>query len=99
MTKNDVQKCLVSYGFFPMTKVLIELESKNRFEDCALILEAMQEYRLKFHIVEDDIPTQYSKEFEKEYFSYFKKSDGEGELIAKSNLEYYIKDIKERLKL
>lgn len=99
MTTNDVQKCLISYGFFPMTLVLRELELAERFEECKIILGAMLDYRKRFTIVSEDIPTQYSKEFEQEYFSYFSKLDDKYELIAKSNLEYYVGDIKKRLQL
>ena len=99
MTKNDIQKCLLSYGFYPMTLVLKELEAQDRFEKCKEILDAMQDYRIRFSIVEDNIPTKWSKAFEKEYFSYFKNLDKNGELLAKGNLRGYIKDIKNRLEL
>ena len=98
MTENDIHKCLVSYGFFPMTLILKELESENKFEDCALILKSMISYRERFKLVEDNIPTKWSEKFEEEYYSYFKNLDVKGELLAKGNMEYYIKDIKKRLK-
>lgn len=99
MTENDIHKCLISYGFFPMTLVLKELEQENRFEECNIILKAMLSYRERFKIVEDDIPTQWSEDFEKEYYSYFKKLDDKGELLARGNTDYYLRDIKNRLKL
>lgn len=99
MTENDIHKCLISYGFFPMSLVLKELEKENRFEECSEILKAMLSYRERFKIVEDDIPTQWSEEFEKEYYSYFKKLDTKGELLARGNTDYYLRDIKNRLKL
>lgn len=99
MDKNSIQKCLLSYGFYPMTLILKELEAQDRFEECKEILDAMQDYRQRFSIVEDDIPTKWSEEFEKEYFSYFKNLDEHEELLIKSCLSYYIKDIKGRLNL
>jgi len=99
MTQNDIQKCLVSYGFYPMTLVLKELEVQNRFEECSEILNAMQDYRIRFSIVEDNILTQWSEEFEKEYLSYFKNVGDDDRLLIESNLKYYIKDIKSRLSL
>ena len=97
MQENNIHKCLISFGFFPMTLILKELESEDRFEECISILNAMNTYRKKFNIVEDDIPTKWSESFEKEYYSYFSKLDINGELLAKSNMEYYLKEIKKRL--
>jgi len=97
LTENDIHKCLLSYGIYPMTLILKELETENRFEACAFILKAVLSYRAKYVNIIDDIPTQWSEDFEKEYYDYF-KSDEHRE-IAKSNLEYYIKDIKKRLGL
>ena len=99
MIELDVHKCLISYGFFPFTLILKELEQDNKFEECSIILNAMKSYRERFKIVEDTIPTQWSKKFEEEYYSYFKNLDANGELIAKENVKYYCKDIKQRLKL
>jgi hypothetical protein len=99
LTENDTHKCLISYEFFPMTKILQELEQVERFEECNIILNTMNNYRERFKIVTDDIPTQYSKDFENEYYSYFKKLDDNLQLIARSNIEYYIADIKKRLLL
>lgn len=82
-----------------MTKILKELEQEGRFEECAIILKSMVSYKDKFKLVEDDIPTQWSEEFEKEYYNCFKKLDSSGELLARSNMDYYLKEIKERLKL
>lgn len=99
MTELDIHKCLFSYGTYPMTMILHHLEMEDRFEDCQLILDSMTSYKAKFKNVTDELPTKWSKEFEEEYFSYFKKISPEGELLAKGNLEYYIKDIMKRLKL
>lgn len=99
MEENNIHKCLISYGFFPFTIILKELEEQDRFEECGIILRAMTSYRKKFKLVEDDIPTKWSDSFENEYYSYFKKIDENGILLAKSNILYYLKDIKQRLKL
>lgn len=99
MTELDVHKCLLSYGFFPMTKVLKKLEKDERYEDCDVILKSMITYREKYKLVEDYIPTKWSQEFEYLYFSYFEKVDETEKLIAKGNLKYYIDDIKKRLQL
>ena len=99
MTELDVHKCLISYGFFPFTLILKDLEKDSRFEECSTILNAMNSYRQRFKIVEETIPTQWSKEFEDEYYSYFTKLDENLQLIAKSNIQWYLKDIKQRLKL
>ena len=99
MTENDIHKCLLSYGIYPMTLILKELEEENRFETCAFILKAVLSYRVKYPIIEDDIPTQWSEDFEKEYYSYFKALSPEGNLLARENMEYYLKDIKKRLQL
>ena len=97
MTENDVHKCLIAYRFFPMTLILKDLEKDNQFEKCKIILDAMVSYIQRFKVVEDDIPTQWSKEFEEEYYSYFKKIDSNGVLLAKGNIDYYLSDIKKRL--
>ena len=97
MTENDVHKCLISYGFYPMTLIIKELEQQDRFEECLIIHSAMLVYRKRFTIVEDDIPTRWSEEFEKEYFSMFKVVSDSGRLLIEDNLEYYLKDIKRRL--
>jgi len=54
----------------------------------------MLSYREKFKIVEDEIPTQWSEKFEEDYYNYFSNH-----YLVKSNMKYYIKDIKNRLKL
>lgn len=94
MTENDIHKCLISYGFFPMTLILKELEKDNRFLECEVILKSMLSYREKFTIVEYDVPTQWSEEFEKQYYSYF-----DNHYLVKENMTYYLKDIRSRLKL
>lgn len=96
MTEIAITKCLASYGFYPFTIILRELEQQDRFEECARILEVMNAYRERFSIVEDDIPTQWSEKFEEEYYGYFKAVNRER---MKSNVEEYIKDIKNRIKL
>lgn len=93
MTDTNIHKCLVSYGFFPMTLILKELESIDEFEKCSVILSGMVSYREKFKIVEDYGPTSWSEDFEKEYYSLFKKNAD----IAKNNMEFYLNDIKKRL--
>ena len=99
MTENDIHKCLMSFGFYPFTLILKELEEQQRFEECDVILNAMNSYRNRFKIVTDDIPTKWSKEFEDEYFSYFKKLDSEGQLIARENVKWYLGEIRKRLEL
>ena len=99
MLENEIHKCLIYFGFFPMTLIIKELEYQEKFEECCQILNAMNTYRKRFTIVEDDIPTQWSEKFEKEYYSYFKKLDDNGELLAKGNMNYYLKEIKQKLKL
>lgn len=99
MQETDVHKCLISYGFYPMTLIIKSLEEDNRFEECAIILDAMLSYRKRFSIVEDEIPTRWSKDFEKEYLSLFKTVSESGRLLIEDNLEYYLKDIRQRLKL
>ena len=99
MTELDVHKCLISYGFFPMTLILKELESQDRFEECDIILKSMISYRERFKIVEDDVPTIWSQDFEIKYYSYFEKVDCNGVLLAKNNMDYYLSDISSRLKL
>lgn len=96
MTEKDVHKCLISFGFYPMTLILKELEQDNRFEECKIILEAMNSYREKFKIVTEYIPTKWSKKFEEEYYSYFKTED---KSLVDNAINYYTKDIKNRLKL
>lgn len=96
MKERDVYRCLLSYGFYPMTLVLKDLEKEDRFEECNFILEAMNSYKEKIKL--DDIveiSTKWSEDYKKEYYTYF---GWEIELIE-NNLNYYIKDIKNRLKL
>lgn len=99
MTELDIHKCLISYGFFPMTLILKKLEEAERYEDCDIIINAMISYRERFKLVTDDIPTKWSVEFEKDYYSYFKKADSNGLLLAKQNIDFYIKDIEKRLSI
>lgn len=98
-TENDVQKCLLSYGFFSMTKILKELEEEDRFEECQAILDAMINFKERFIVFKDRLPLQWSEKMEQEYYKYFSNLTDEGELVAKQNLEWYLKDIKKRLKL
>lgn len=94
MKENDVHKCLLSYGFYPMTLVLKELEGREEFEKCKNILDAMNSYKERFNVQYD---TYCSDNLKKEYFSYFQEKNIKE--LAKSNVDYYIKDIKNRLKL
>lgn len=94
MTENDLHKCLLAHGFYPMVLVLRELEKQERFEECTIILDAMNSYKERYNVEYD---TFYSKKLEEEYFSYYKEYRFLE--LAKSNVEYYIKDIKNRLKL
>lgn len=98
-TENDVQKCLLSYGFFSMTKILKELEEEDRFEECQAILDAMIAFKDRFSFFKEKLPLQWSEKLEQEYYNYFEKLTDEGELLAKKNLEGYLKEIKKRLKL
>jgi len=97
MTELEIHKCLLSYGFYPMTLVLDQLESIEDYETCDKILKAMISYREKYKLVEEDIPTKWSKEFEKQYLSYYKNVDSDGQLLIIGNLEYYLNDIKKIL--
>jgi methenyltetrahydromethanopterin cyclohydrolase len=97
MTENDVHKCLMSYGVFPMTTILKELEEQNRFEECHIIHSSILSYINRYPSIVGHIKTQWSKDFEKEYYAYFKNE--EYKQIAKENLEWYLKDIKKRLQL
>lgn len=99
MEELDVHKCLIIYGFFPMTKVLKKLEKEQRFEECDVILKSMVSYRTRIDLKQEDVPTQWSQEFEDLYFSYFEKVDETEKLIAKGNLKFYVDDIKKRLQL
>ena len=94
MTERDIHKCLISFGFYPMTLILKELEGHQRFEECSIILNAMNSYRKRFYIVEDDIPTKWSEEFKKEYYSYFSNHP-----LVDDNIEFYLDDIRKRLAL
>lgn len=94
MTEKDIHKCLISYGFYPLTLILKELEHKNRFEECSIILNAMMSYRERFKLVEEDIPTKWSEEFKKEYYSYFSNHP-----LVDNNVELFLQDIRKRLAL
>lgn len=96
MTEKEIHKCLISTGFYPMTVVLKDLEKQNRFEECAIILNAMKSYREKYKIVTDEIPTKWSEDFQKEYYSYFNTSDRD---LIDDIVSYHVKDIENRLKL
>lgn len=99
MIEEDIHKCILSYGFFTLTLILKELEEQDRYEECNTILKAMISYRERFKIIKEEIPTRWSEDFEKEYYSYFKKLDSNGELLARGNMEGYLLDIKKRLQL
>ena len=96
MTEKDVHKCLISTGFYPMTIILQILEKENRFEECVFILESMNSYREKYKIVADEIPTQWSEEFRNQHYRFFKNAD---KSLIDNSVDYYVKDIKNRLKL
>jgi hypothetical protein len=97
--ENDIHKCLVSYGFFPMTLILKELEEEENYEMCDVILKCMNTFSSRFKVIGDEVPTQWSQEFEDEYYGYFKNLNSEGELLAKDNIIYYLQDIRKRLNL
>lgn len=96
MLENDIHKLLLAYGLLPMNKVLSGLEAKERYEECFEIKSAIDTFKSRFRLAlygDKDIET------EEEYYEYYKQySDKCGEII-KSNMEYYIKEIKEKLSL
>lgn len=100
MTENDIHKCILSYGLMAFTKLLNELELQERFEECAVLFSALNSFLAKYpFIFENDSFTKWSKEREDKYYEHLMeitKTDG---TVAKSNMEFYIKDIKQRLKL
>jgi hypothetical protein len=95
----DVHKCLLSYGFFPMLLILREKELKEEYLICAKIKNAIISFKENHPFLGEEYKTKYTEEIEKEYYSYFKRLTFEGELLAKKNIVYYLKDIKQRLNI
>ncbi len=99
MTQNDIHKCIISYGLYPLTLVIKELEDSESYEKCAEIKNAVEEYKRKFDYLKTGELERWSIELEMEYFNELTritKTDGS---IVKSNMEWYVKDIKKRLKI
>jgi len=96
MKENDIHKLLLSYGMLPVLKVLWELEEKEDYDNCIFIRDGINSFKSRFALV---FSGDKEIETEEEYYKYYLQySDKCGEII-KSNLEYYIKEIKEKLLL
>jgi hypothetical protein len=96
MIENDIHKLLLSYGMLPMLSVLKELEVKEDYSNCVIIRDAVNSFKSRFSFVfspEKEIQT------EEEYLAYYENIKTGCSKIAKSNMQYYISDIKEKLKL
>lgn len=96
MKENDIHKLLLSYGMLAMLTVLKELEVNEEYGKCIPIRDAINSFKNRFYFV---FSAEKQLETEEDYINYYediKKGCGK---IAKSNLEYYVEDIKEKLEL
>lgn len=94
MIEKDIHKLLLSYGMLPMLSVLKELEVKEDYSSCVIIRDAIDSFKSRFSFVFSP-----EKETEEEYLAYYENIKTGCSEIAKSNMQYYIKEIKEKLKL
>lgn len=90
---------LYCYGIIPLTLLLQEYEKEENFEECNIILEAIK-FVNKYtepHM-EEQLPTKYSRDLIDKMKSEFNKFGFKGD-VALGNTEYYIREIKKKLKI
>ena len=96
MKETDIHRLMLAYGALPLMEIIKELEAVEKYEECHMLKSAvdsfMNKYDLSF-LAEKRLKTveEYTQ-----YYENLKKGCGK---IAKSNIEYYIAECKEKLKL
>lgn len=99
MIETEIHKCILSYGMIPMSKIIYELELEERYEECAVIFNAFNSFLAQYPAIINESWRKYSQQVEDEWIENIKKVTNTDGSIARDNLKYYLKDIKERLKL
>lgn len=80
----------------PVYKVLSELEQKERYEECFELKKGIDSFKERFCFI---FSREKECETEEDYLNYYLQfSDKCGEII-KSNIKYYVKEIKQKLEL
>ena len=82
-----------------MTLILKDLEKQERYKECAVIVEAMKSFIIKFNNLPNTTPTKWSKEFEERYYSYFYIGGKDFSWLVTETLKYIKRDINNRLNL
>jgi len=98
MTELKVHQCLISYGNLAMLLVLKELEENEEYEKCAIIKNGIDSWNKK-HFSYLVLDTRYSTEVEKDYYKQFRKITNSEGNIAKENMQYYIREVKQKLEI
>lgn len=96
MRELEIHKLLLSYGILPMITVLKELEDKEDYDKCISLRDAIHTYRTKYYFA---FSADKKIETEEDYEDYWNQFGKEYGRIAKSNMKYYIKEIKEKLEI
>jgi len=96
MLENDIHKLLLSFGMLPMITILRELEDKEDYDKCISLRDAINSYRAKYYFA---FSADKKIETEEDYEDYWNQFGKEYGRIAKGNMSYYIKEIKEKLEL
>lgn len=96
MKESDIHKLLLSYGMLPVLTVLKELEAKEDYEGCISLRDAISSFKNRFYFA---FSAEKRIETEEEFYNYYEKYSSQCSEIIKSNLEYYIREVKEKLEL
>jgi len=96
MKEIEIHRLMLSFGALPLLEIIKELEVVEKYEECHILKSAVDSFMKKYNL--DFLAEKRIKTVEEysEYYENLKKGCGE---IAKQNIEYYIKECKEKLKL
>lgn len=96
MKELDIHKLLLSYGMLPVLSVLKELEAKEDYDKCISLRDGINSFKERFYFAFSD---EKKIESEEEFYAYYENYSSKCSDIIKSNLEYYIREIKEKLEI
>lgn len=96
MREADIHKLILSFGVLPILEIVRELEVIEKYEECHTLKSAADSFLEKYNL--DFLREKRIKTVEEysQYYENLKKGCGE---IAKQNIEYYIKECKEKLNI
>ena len=90
MMNNKYKKALYLYGFYTLCHLIDQFEQEEQFEECKLILEALNEHNSQFNF---NLPTKYDSKA-KEYFHKISQEIGIKGNMYEQNLDYYASSIR-----